>query len=317
MARILIVGLGALGSVYASLMKKAGHEVHAVGKDRAHVAATAEHGLRTSGASGDNHVYLDSVTDRLEAPDQSFDLIVIATKAYDVREAARDVAGVIAPRTVVQTIQNGEGSAGDVAEELGEEQLAIGVVGGFGASVPTPGHAHHNGMAMVRTAPYSSLSMDRVEQVKDIWRSSGFDAVVFDDHRRMIWEKLIMNVAFSGPSVVTGCTIGELLEREHAWPVSRGCLLEAYSVAVALGVDIDVGDPVKHVRALGSSIPHAKPSMLLDFEAGRRGEVDAINGSIVRLARTCGVSTPVNSTVVNLVKTREESLFADDSLNLP
>ena len=73
---------------------------------------------------------------------------------------------------------------------------------------------------------------------------------------------------------------------------------------------LDVGDPIEHVRRLGGKIAGAKPSMLLDFEAGRRCEIDAINGSIPRLGGQLGVPTPVNDTVVGLVRSRERAMLA-------
>ncbi len=119
-----------------------------------------------------------------------------------------------------------------------------------------------------------------------------------------------MNVAFSGSSCATGLTIGAILADPDAWSVARGCAEEAVAVASAAGVRLDVGDPIEHVRGLGGKIGGAKPSMLLDFEAGRRCEIDAINGSIARLGRPLGVTTPVNDTVVGLVRSRERALLA-------
>ena len=92
--------------------------------------------------------------------------------------------------------------------------------------------------------------------------------------------------------------------------MAEGCAREAVAVAQAAGVHLEVGDPIAHIRRLGGKIPHAKPSMLLDHEAGIRGEVDAINGAIPRLGRRHGVATPVNDTVVAIVKAREAAMAA-------
>ncbi|WP_298417554.1 2-dehydropantoate 2-reductase [Brevibacterium sp.] len=308
MAKILIMGLGALGSVYAALMKSAGHEVHGVGLAADHINAIAVDGLRVTGASGDRTVQLDSVSTTADGLAADFDLIVIATKAYDVEQAALDTAPLVSRNTVVQSIQNGVGSMDLVAPHLPQSQLCLGVVGGFGASVPEPGHAHHNGMALVRFSPYSDLPMPKVDKVVEIWRSAGFDATSLRDPSRVIWEKLIMNVAFSGPGVLNKLTIGEMMTDENAWQVSRACLLEAFAVAQALEVPIQITDPVHHVRTLAGNIPDAKPSMLLDALRGSRGEIDVINGSVVRFGADVGVPTPANSTVVNLVKAWETPL---------
>lgn len=308
MARILIMGLGALGSVYAALMKSAGHEVHGVGLAADHIGAVSTQGLRVSGASGDRTVRLDSVSTTTDGLDGHFDLIIIATKAYDVEQATADTAPLVGPNTIIQSIQNGIGSMDLVAPHLPQSQLCLGVVGGFGASIPEPGHAHHNGMALVRFSPYADLPMGEVEKAVDIWRSAGFDATSLLDPSQVIWEKLIMNVAFSGPGVLNRLTIGEMLTDKNAWQVSRACVEEAFAVAKASEVPLDITDPVEHVRALAGNIPDAKPSMLLDALRGSRGEIDVINGSVVRFGSRVDVPTPVNSTVVNLVKAWETTL---------
>src|SRR3546814_9017255 len=100
----------------------------------------------------------------------------------------------------------------------------------------------------------------------------------------MQWEKLICNVAYSAPCTLTGLTIGKAMDDPDIGPVSRAAAIEAWTVARARGIAITVEDPVAHVRAFGSTIPHSKPSLQLDYEAGRRGEIDVINGAIPREA---------------------------------
>lgn len=303
MSKVAIVGCGAMGSVYAALMASHGHEVHAVTLWPDHAEAMAKHGLRVEGASGDRTVPLhaSTTTDGI-GPGE---LVIIATKAFDVEAAARSALPLLAPHTVVQTIQNGLGSAERVAPIVGPNRLAVGVVGGFGASLRAPGHVHHNGMEMVRFGSYAGLPRERLAASAAIWESTGFKVLLFDDLRRMVWEKLIMNVAFSATCCLTGMTIGEVMRNEDAWRVARGCAEEAVAVAKAAGIRLEVGDPIEHIRHLGGRIGNARPSMLLDHLARRRSEIDVINGAIPREAAKVGVATPVNQTVVALVKARE------------
>lgn len=308
MSRVAIIGCGAMGSVYAGLMADAGHDVHAVTLWADHAAAMEARGLRVEGASGDRVARVRGRTDTDGIG--VCDLVIIATKAFDVEAAARAARPLLGPATVVQTIQNGLGSAERVAPIVGAARLAVGVVGGFGASMRGPGHVHHNGMEMVRFGAHAGLPRAALERAASIWREAGFRVALFDDIDRMVWEKLIMNVAFSGSTALTGRTIGEVMEDSDAWKVARGCAEEAVAVARARGVQLDVGDPIAHVRALGGKIPHARPSMLLDHLAGRPAEIDAINGAIPRLGGPLGVPTPVNATVVALLHARERGFAA-------
>jgi 2-dehydropantoate 2-reductase len=303
MAKVAIIGCGAMGSVYAALMADAGHEIHAVTLWPDHAEAMARHGLRVEGASGDRTVRLQAgTTTEGIGP---CDLVIIATKAFDVEAAARSALPLLTPDTVVQTIQNGLGSAERVAPIVGADRLAVGVVGGFGASVRGPGHVHHNGMEMVRFGAFAGLPRERLAASAAIWESAGFKVMLFDDLRRMVWEKLIMNVTFSASCCLTGMTIGEVMHNPDAWRVARGCAEEAIAVAKAAGIRLEVGDPIEHIRHLGGRIGDARPSMLLDHLAHRRSEIDVINGAIPREGAKVGVPTPVNETVVALVQARE------------
>jgi len=300
--RIAIVGCGAMGSVYAALLADAGNEVIVVDRWEDHVRHMAAEGLHVEGASGDRRV---KVAAYIEALAEEAEMIVIAVKAADVAAAAQQAARLVSRDTVVVTIQNGLGSSDIVAGELGPERLMVGIAGGFGASFRGPGHVHHNGMETIRMGAYGALAFEEVERTVGVWQTAGFKAQAARDIAVMQWEKLICNVAYSAPCVVTGLTIGEVRDDPEIGKISRAAATEAWQVAKARGVALTVEDPVRHVRDFGARIPRAKPSLLLDFEAGRKGEIDVINGAIPREAAKVDMQAPVNDTLVSLVKFKE------------
>ena len=301
--RIAIIGTGSMGSVYAALLASAGHDVWAVDAWAEHVAAMREHGLRVEGKSGDRTVRLNATTEAADVGQA--DLVIIATKADGVEAAARAAAGILGDHTPVLAIQNGLGSAEKVADILGPDRIIQGVVGGFGASMKGPGHAHHNGMEFVRLGEYAGAKTARLEEVAEIWRSGGFKVLTFDDIHRMVWEKLICNVAFSGPCTLTGLTIGQVCASPDALAVSSACATEAHTVARAKDIAVDIDDPVAYIVNFAAKIPDARPSMLLDHLAGRRSEIDVINGAIPREGARVGVPTPVNDIVCALIRAKE------------
>ncbi len=304
--KIAVVGAGAMGSVYAGLFADAGHEVWAIDRWAEHVAAMARDGLRVEGASGDRTVRVNATT---EAADAGLcDLVVIATKAADVEAAAKASQSLVGPETRILTIQNGLGSADKVAAILGKDQLSIGVVGGFGASIPAPGHVHHNGWELVRLGEFEGPVSEPLAAVAEVWRGAGFKVKAFDDIHRMIWEKLICNSTFSGSCTLVGGTVEQVMGDPDAWPVALGCAREADAVARAKGIDLGFDDVDAYVTAFGEAIPGARPSMLLDHMAGRASEIEVINGAIPREGRTIGVPTPVNDLVVALVTARERAM---------
>jgi 2-dehydropantoate 2-reductase len=299
---IAVVGCGAMGSIYAALLAAAGNRVIAVDPWTEHVAAINERGLRVVGSRGDQTVELAAFT---SAPSRVADLIVVAAKALNVRAAAEACSTLIGENTTVLTIQNGLGSADIAAGILGGERLAVGIAGGFGAQLVAPGHVIHNAMKLVRIGAYSTLSPERLEAVVRCWTAAGFQAEVAHDIPKMQWDKLICNVGFSGPCVVTGGTVGDILDDPVMDAVRARAAREAYDIAIASGIAVDVADPVEHSRRFGESVRGAKPSTLIDHELGRISEIEFINGAVERAALRIGREAPVNATITAFVLQRE------------
>jgi 2-dehydropantoate 2-reductase len=304
--KIAVVGCGAMGSVYAALLADAGHEVWAIDNWKDHVDAMKANGLRLEGASGDRTVRVHATADPTDAG--PCDLVILATKAMHVETAARSMRPLLRADTVVLSIQNGLGGPDTAARILGRERVLVGVVGGFGASMKAPGHAHHNGWELVRLGELAGPVSPRLEAVADVWRSGGFRVKCFDDIDQLVWEKLICNVCYSGTCAVTERTIIEVIDDADAWQVASGCATEAYNVARARNIRLDFTDPVAYVRAFGMKIPNARPSMLLDHMAGRMSEIEAINGAIPVAAKALGIAAPYNEVISALVRAKERRL---------
>jgi 2-dehydropantoate 2-reductase len=304
--KIAIVGCGAMGSVYAGLFASAGHEVWAIDRWAEHVEAMKKNGLRLEGKSGDRTVKVNATTQAKDAG--PCDLVVLATKAMHVAAAAESVKALLGKDTPVLSVQNGLGGPETAAGILGRERVMVGVVGGFGASMKGPGHAHHNGMELVRLGEFGGPITPRLKKVEETWAGAGFKVKVFDDIDQLIWEKLICNCAYSGPCGLMEYTIKQVLDDADMSKVSAACASEGFAVAKAKGVKLDFSDPVAYVRDFGAKIPNSRPSVLLDLMAGRKSEIDVINGSITRVGKQVGVAAPVNETITALVKAKEAKL---------
>lgn len=301
---IFVVGCGAMGSIYAALLASAGHDVCVVDPNVEHISTINRRGLRVAGASGDRTVQLKGYT---TAPTAQADLVICAVKARFVESAAGSLRSLLAPHTRVLTIQNGLGSADIIAEQVGAARLIVGVAQGFGASLPEPGYAHHNDMKAIRMGAYATMAQHEVEAIAQLWADAGFDAAAVEDIAAMQWEKLICNVAYSAPCAITGLTVGEVLNHPQMHLVSQAAAREAFEVAVASGVHLQFDDPDKEIRDFAGRMPNAKPSVLLDLQAGRISEVDVINGAVPRQAEKAGLKAPVNATLTALVQTLETS----------
>ncbi|MDT2021951.1 2-dehydropantoate 2-reductase [Methylocella sp. CPCC 101449] len=302
--KIAVVGCGAMGSIYAALLASAGHEVIAIDRSADQVQAINERGLHVAGASGDRTVRLRASTD---IPEEPVDLVIVAVKAGHVDTVRAQLSRLLAPQTIVLTIQNGLGSAQAVAEAVGAERLAVGIAGGFGAIRRGPADVFHNGMETIRIGAFDGLTEARLSPIINAWSKAGFKTEFSSNIVAMQWEKLICNVAYSAPCTLTGLTVGEVMDDPDMGPVSRAAAAEAWSIGLANGVAIKVKDPVEHALAFGRSVRHAKPSMLQDHEQRRVSEIDVINGAVPREAAKVGLSAPVNMTLTHLVRQRERA----------
>ena len=303
--KIAVVGAGAMGSVYAGLLASAGNEVWAIDTRQEHVDAIRARGLRVEGASGDRTVRLDATTDTSDPG--PCDLVIIATKADGVAAAAASIGPLLHADSLVLTIQNGLGAAERICRHLPPDNVLLGVAGGFGASMRAPGHAHHNGMELVRLGELGGGITERLERVGRVWSDAGFNVKCFDDINQLVWEKFVCNVTYSGSCTIFECTIAGVQGNEHAWQVASGCAAEAHAAGVAKGVHFSFDDPIAHVHEFGRKIPDSRPSMLQDYLAGRPSEIDAINGMVPVVAREVGTAAPYNEVVTAIVKAKERA----------
>jgi 2-dehydropantoate 2-reductase len=301
--KVGIVGSGAMGSVYGALLGDAGNELWMLDRWREHIQAMRTRGLRCEGASGDRTVQLHATTEAAEAG--PCELVIVATKVMDIEAAVRAAAPMIGPDSLVLGIQNGLGNVERIRKVLSADNLLFGIAGGFGAEIMAPGHVHHNGMETINLAELSGGITARLERVGEVWRQAGFTVKLYDDLWPVVWSKLIANVAFSAICAATGMRTGQVCANEWAWGIARACTEEAAAVAAAKGIKLAYDDPVRWVRDFAGKIPHARPSMYQDVRAGRRSEIDSIQGGVVAEGARLGVATPTCAFLVHMVKALE------------
>jgi 2-dehydropantoate 2-reductase len=188
---------------------------------------------------------------------------------------------------------------------MATDNVVLGVAEGFGASMKGPGHAHHNGMRLIRLGELNGGLTDRLASLVTLWQDAGFDVSGFGDIDQLIWEKFMCNATLSGPCAVFRCTVGELMDDEERWQVALGCTKEVYAIGSAMDINFSFDDPVAYVTEFATGLRAARPSMLLDHLAERPSEIDAINGMVPVLGERLGIATPYNQTVSAVVRAIE------------
>ena len=297
-----------MGSVYAGLFRKAGHDVWAIDIWQEHLEAIASSGLTVSGASS-SFVVEGLHVGRAPMDAAPCDVWVIATKAAAVGDVAAQIAPLLEPANVVMAFQNGLGAGERVARHIPDAHIMIGIAEGFGSSIPEPGHVHHEGMRLIRIGEMNGGMTERVRQIERLWNDAGFNVRAFANVNVMVWEKFLCNVTLSAPCAVFDVPVGELMADPDAWQIALGCAAEAYQLGIAKGIEFPFDDPLLYVSDFAATIPNASPSMRLDHLARRRSEIDVINGQVVTLSQELGLRAPYNETLCAIVR-RRESLFA-------
>ena len=302
--KVSVIGTGAMGSIYGSFFAKNNFDVLCYDVWDEHVDAINNKGLRVSGISGDHtEKKIRATTNFNELKDR--DLYIIATKGDAVGSVASKLADFDLSSAIVLTIQNGLGAAERIEKFMPTENVLLGVAQGFGASIKAPGHAHHNGMSMIRIGEINGGLTDRLTTIVNAWEEAGFTSKGFEDIQQLIWEKFICNVTFSAPCTVYECSVGEIINNHDYWKVASGCALEAFEIATKKNIPLSFDAPIEYVRNFGLKMPKAKPSMYLDHLSKRKSEIDFINGRVEIMGEELNIKTPYNFILSSIVRQKE------------
>jgi len=303
--KVAVVGAGAMGCLYAGAFHRAGADVTLVDVNPEHLAAINAHGLELATRAGVVTLRLPAL--RPEEASETADLVVLFTKTFHTDAALEGVKATIGPETHVMTLQNGLGNDAAVARHVAREHVIVGV-STLPADLVGPGRVRSHGEGGSKIYPAFGGDRGLAQEVADLLSDGGLPTVLEPDIQAAIWSKAIFNAAMNTLCALTRRTPGFLGAHQESQALIRAVVLEGVAAANAAGVAIEA-QPILDLTVV-SVTDHAdhEASMLQDIKAGRRTEVDAINGAIVRAAHAAGVATPVTETLWRLVKLEEGKL---------
>jgi 2-dehydropantoate 2-reductase len=297
-----ILGSGAVGGYYGARLARAGHDVTFIARG-AHLAAIRERGLQIKSPLGDFVVHAAAEDDPARVG--PVDVVIVAIKAYDNAAALPMIARMLGDDTVVLTIQNGVDSARDVAAVAGEART-LGGTTYIATALESPGLIVQTGThrRIVFGETFGSLPRvsDRVQRIQQALAGADIQAEAVGDGRVPVWEKFIFLAPLAGFTGAARLSIGPV----WADPVTRERFLDACReierVARAEGVPV-AADVVDRIPAYVQSIPGSmRSSLLIDLLQGKRIEVEALQGAVVRRGEQVGVPTPIMSTLYAVLK---------------
>lgn len=306
--RICVVGCGAVGSLFAAHLAKAGEaEVWAYDVWKDHTEAIRHDGLRLSGAA-DFVARLHATSDAAELPRCDFG--IVATKAIHTKAAIQQAARAFDDQSAVCSVQNGVGNEEILAEHV--HYVIRGTT--FPAGHPiSPGHVGYDIKGDTWIGPFepTRTPMNLVEQLAGFMTRSGMNTVALPDARGAQWTKLIFNASTNPVGALTQLHHGAATRFKQTGQLFEDLIIEGVTVARALGIQLH-GDP-RHMVQKGANAPGKhRASMLQDVLARRQTEVDFMNGAIVRWGEQAGVPTPLNRALWELIKGLEYSWIDPD-----
>ncbi|MDQ0083143.1 2-dehydropantoate 2-reductase [Variovorax boronicumulans] len=301
--KISIVGAGAMGSLFGGLLAESGNEVTLIDVNDAHIGAVRTQGLRLATDGGERQVTALKAL-RPEDAVGFPDLLLVFTKTLHTSAALSGVGHLIGPDVHVLSLQNGLGNVEKIAGFVPPERVLIGVTT-WPADMVGPGHVQSHGKGVVRLMAADGIERPFVSQVAEVLTKAGLDCTSDRTVWAAIWEKVAFNAALNSICAVSGCTVDELGKVPDGSRLANDVVTEVLSVAMRMGIDVD---PAKCWGNVANAIARHrghKPSMLQDVLAGRRTEVESINGAVVALAGPLNIKLPVTETLLSLVRLAE------------
>lgn len=289
---IAIVGPGAMGLMHAAYLARQGLNVALLDHrpDRAERLNADGFIVEDETGQWQTHVACHAMPDF-----GPVDLLLVFVKAYATREALTHARPLIGPRTMLLTLQNGLGNL-EVLQEFQTPEYVLAGTTSSGATLQGEGH--------VRVAAVGQMVVGGTgaAALAELFSAAGLPATTTDDVPTVLWRKAVVNSAINPMTALTGLRNGQLLDTPALRSLLRQVAEESATIGRALGHNLCPATMPDEVEEICRLTANNRSSMLQDLSAGRRTEIEQINGAIAAAARKVGLSAPLNATLAALVR---------------
>jgi 2-dehydropantoate 2-reductase len=291
---ILLVGTGALATLFAARLSAAGYSVSMLGTWKNGLKSLQENGARIVDADGNERAYsVHATDDPNEVNGAKYALVLV--KSWQTARAANQLRTVLSPDGHALTLQNGLGNRETLMRDLGPDRVSLGVTT-TGATLLGPGLVKMGGEGILSIEQNQALS-----PLEAALRSSNFNLQVVDDARSLIWGKLVINAAINPLTALLQVTNGELLSQPNVRKMMGALASETAEVAEAEHVHLPFSNPVSAAEDVARKTARNYSSMFQDVRRGARTEIDAICGAVTKRGEMHGIRTPYNRACWQLV----------------
>ena len=296
--KVILCGLGAIGTIYADKLEKFDAENFKVLVDEARIERYKTNPIKFNSRQL-NFDYILPSQEGFKA-----DLIILATKFAGLKDAIKNIKNFVKEDTVILSLLNGVTSEDIIADVYGKDKMLYSYFIGH-SSVRCGNSVTHDDVNTIVFGAENNLG-ENVVAVKNFFDKVGINYKIPDDIKRSMWLKFMLNVSANQPTAILRMTFGDMFENTHFMKFAENIMREVQSVAKAEGVlntETMVDEALKHLKTM---TPDGKTSMLQDVEAGRKTEVDMFAGTVIELGKKHGISTPYNKILREMIGIIEE-----------
>lgn len=296
--KVILCGLGAIGTIYADKLEKFDAENFKVLVDEARIERYKTNPIKFNGRQL-NFDYILPSQEGFKA-----DLIILATKFAGLKDAIKNIKNFVKEDTVILSLLNGVTSEDIIADVYGKDKMLYSYFIGH-SSVRCGNSVTHDDVNTIVFGAENNLG-ENVVAVKNFFDKVGINYKIPDDIKRSMWLKFMLNVSANQPTAILRMTFGDMFENTHFMKFAENIMREVQSVAKAEGVlntETMVDEALKHLKTM---TPDGKTSMLQDVEARRKTEVDMFAGTVIELGKKHGISTPYNKILREMIGIIEE-----------
>lgn len=305
--RVAVVGAGAVGGFFGGMLARAGAPVTLIGRPQ-HVEVWQREGLFIDGIRFQERIPVGAST-RIEDC-RGAELVLVCVKTRDSEDAARALAPVLPRDAIVMSLQNGVDNVTRMRTAANLDPLATVVY--VASTMPAPGRIKHGGRGdlIVGDLPgrHGPARDEVIARVSSWFDAAGVPCKVAANIEGDLWTKLITNVGLNAISAVVHATYGDIVAIEEPRETVRQLVEECARVGAAAGVVMPEIDLVEMTLQFAEKVGPVFSSTDQDLQRGKLTEIDALNGFIVRRGAELGVATPVNQTLLALIRLREAQI---------
>jgi len=309
--KTVIIGSGAMGSLFGGLLTLSGEDVWLVDIWKDHIDVLRSKGLSIEDRGEIQTIRVNAATEVTSVG--KADLVLFFVKAYHTAKAVSDSLPLQKENTIFLTLQNGLENEEVICQQIDRKNVLLGMTN-HGATLLGPGRIRHAGRGKTSIGELDGKMTGRVAQIAQMFSKAGIETDVSSNIHDLAWSKLFINIGVNALTALTGFKNGQLLDHPETLRLMEALVSEAVEVARRKGIQIE-GNPIEKVKAVAEATRENRSSMGQDFDRKRRTEIDALNGAVVKEAEALGISTPFNQAITYLVKTIEKSFLTNPVLS--